>query len=191
MDSLDVRLIELNDALLRMSTTGELPGTDLVSKARQVLSGLTVDTGPGNDTVIINQGPKGSCECPSCPPGPPGPPGEQGPPGEKGEAGPPGPPGECDCECSAILVTSDYQVTSDDYYVGVNSDGPTNIILPPSPEDCQEIIVKAEMGPPLGNRKVTVTTSDGSDIDGEPQYVMSVPYESVRLISRGGEWHII
>jgi hypothetical protein len=47
------------------------------------------------------------------------------------------------------------------------------------------------MGPPLGNRKVTVTTSDGSYIDGIDKYVMEVPYQSVNLFCRGGDWHII
>jgi hypothetical protein len=51
--------------------------------------------------------------------------------------------------------------------------------------------VKAEMGPPLGFRKVLVTTADGSLIDKYTVYVMSKPYESVRVICRGGKWHII
>jgi hypothetical protein len=54
--------------------------------------------------------------------------------------------------------------------------------------------VKAEMGPPLGNRKVAiVTVDDGSSltiptIDGNTTYVMTVPWESVTLICRGGDW---
>jgi hypothetical protein len=48
------------------------------------------------------------------------------------------------------------------------------------------------MGPPLGNRKITITTSDGSLIDGEPDYVMEVPWQSVHLIYSGSNsWHII
>jgi hypothetical protein len=78
----------------------------------------------------------------------------------------------------------------DDYYIGVNSTGPVNIQLPADPPNCTEIIVKAEMGPPLGTRKVTVTASGFNNIDGNSSYVMTVPYESVSLISRGGDWHI-
>jgi hypothetical protein len=79
----------------------------------------------------------------------------------------------------------------DDYYVGVDSTGPTTITLPANCSSCQQIVVKAEMGPPLGNRKITVTTSDGSTIDGNTQYIIEVPYQSVKLLCRGGNWHII
>jgi hypothetical protein len=51
--------------------------------------------------------------------------------------------------------------------------------------------VKAEMGPPLGNRKVTVTTSNASLIDGEGDYIITVPYGSVNVICHGGDWYII
>jgi len=203
MDSLERRLVELNDALLRLSS-GEKIDPVVFNQARQVLSGASINTGPGNDTVIINktinQGDKNGCICPPGPEGPVGPPGppgpigpigEQGPPGEQGPIGPPGPPGNCTCQCTAILVSQDYTATMDDYYIGVNSDGPTTITLPPDCDDCQQIIVKAEMGPPLGNRKITVTTSDGSMIDGASEYVIEVPYQSVKLLCRGGDWHIV
>ena len=47
------------------------------------------------------------------------------------------------------------------------------------------------MGPPLGNRKITIVTADDATIDGKDDYVIEVPYGYVRLISRGGEWYII
>jgi hypothetical protein len=89
------------------------------------------------------------------------------------------------------LVSSDYTATCDDYYIGVNSDKPVTITLPENCTDCCEIIVKAEMGPPLGNRKVTVTTSDASLIDGEGDYIITVPYGRINVLCRGGDWHII
>lgn len=216
MNNLERRLIEINEALLKLSA-GETPSTELLNQARQVLAGTTIDTGPGNDTVVINKtinkGDKNGCECPPGPPGPPGAPGpageqgppgppgpsgepgEQGPQGEPGPPGPPGPPGECSCECRAILVTEDYAAQMDDYYIGVNSPGPTTITLPPDCGDCQELIIKAEMGPPLGNRKITIVPpDDGSTIiliDGELSYVIEVPYQSVHLICRGGNWWIV
>jgi hypothetical protein len=79
----------------------------------------------------------------------------------------------------------------DDYYIGVNSSGPVTITLPIDCTDCHQIIVKAEMGPPLGNRKVTIAAGNGSTIDGSPDYVMEVPYESVTLFCRGGNWNIV
>lgn len=208
MDSLDRRLVELNAALLKMSA-GQRPDDKMLEHARQVLAGgySIIDTGPGNDTVIINQGDDDECKCPPGPSGPPGEPGPSGPPGPAGEAGkpgetgppgpagPPGPPGECACECSRRVVSQDYTATVDDYYIGVDSSGPVIITLPADCNDNCEIIVKAEMGPPLGNRKITIVPpTDGSsivEIDGANKYVIEVPYQSVNLICRGGNWWII
>lgn len=213
MDSLERRLVELNEALLKLSTGKDLPDPKLFEQARQVLAGgISIDTGPGNDTVIINktihkgdgngceQGPPGS-QGPQGEPGPPGPPGpageagEPGPPGPPGPEGPPGPPGDCSCQCQRILVTEDYTAQVDDYYIGVNSLGPVTITLPADCGDSCEIIVKAEMGPPLGNRKITIVPpDDGSSIvliDGKLSYVIEVPYQSVNLICRGDNWWII
>jgi hypothetical protein len=244
MNSLECRLVELNQALLKLNA-GEKPDPKIFEQAKQVLAGnFNINTGAGNDTVIIN---KGDCnECPPGPPGPPGstgptgsqgeagPPGEQGPPGPtgdtgpQGEAGPPGkkgppgptgntgpqgptgpsgesgppgeqgppgpsgPPGECTCRCKAILIYQDYNATLDDYYIGVNSTGPITITLPPDPTDCIKIVVKAEMRPPIGNRKITITTTDGSLIDGSETYVMEIPWQSVNLIyTESDNWYII
>jgi hypothetical protein len=182
MNGMDRRLVELNDALLKISMSREQPDPKLVERARQVLSGMNIDTGPGNDTVIINQGDNNGCECP------PGPPGEQGPPGPPGEQGP---PGECICLCSKVLVSADYTAASDDFYIGVNSTEPTTITLPADCDSSCEIIIKAEMGPPLGNRKITIVAQGGALIDGEEDFVLQEPYESIRLICRGGNWWII
>lgn len=201
MNSLEARLIEMNEALLKLSS-GERPTEEMLQRARQVLAGATmpIDTGPGNDTVIINQGDNNGCECPPGPQGEPGPPGPQGPSGPAGEPGPqgepgpigpPGPPGECSCQCSTTLVSQDYTAQMDDYYIGVNSDGPVTITLPSDCTDCQQIIVKAEMGPPLGNRKITIISTDGL-IDGVVrEYVIEVPFQSVQFICRGGNWYVI
>ena len=221
MDSLDARLIELNEALLKLSA-GQKPDEKMIDQARQVLSGgrPTINTGSGNDTVIINHGDDNGCECPpgatgptgatgpqgeigstgpigaTGPTGATGPSGENGATGESGATGEPGPPGatgatgECSCQCQTTLVSQDYTVTLDDYYVGVNSDGPVTITLPADCTDCHQVIVKAEMGPPLGNRKITIVSEDGT-IDEELEYIIEVPYQSVHLICRGGDWWII
>lgn len=130
-----------------------------------------IDTGPGDDIVFIS--------------GPAGPQGEQGPPGA---TGPPGPPGTC--ESVAKLVTSSYQVQEDDYYIGVNSDAPTTITLPLA-QECKRLVIKAEMGPPLGNRKITVNALGGALIDGAIEYVLETPYSSVSVQSNNSNWYII
>lgn len=198
MDSAERKLIDLYNMLSEYERGGD---KNLYSNIQTIRAEITrlLNNG-GNDNININiDGDNCPDECPPGPQGPPGPPGEQGPPGPPGEGlpgpeGPPGPkgdPGECSCKCKSILVSDDYTATCDDYYIGVNSDKPVTISLPESCTDCCEIIVKAEMGPPLGNRKVTVTTTDGSYIDGKDKYVMEVPYQSVNIFCRGGDWYII
>jgi hypothetical protein len=147
------------------------------------------------------------------PPGPPGPQGEAGPPGPQGEsgtegpagpqgeqgpAGPPGPQGEqgpagpsSECiNCSDYILTEkDYSVKSTDYYIGVKVTKPANIILPSAPVEGKIYIVKLEMPPPVGNKKVTLK-GNGKLIDGQPSVVLENGYESITVLFRDG-WHII
>ena len=119
-----------------------------------------------------------------------GPEGPQGQQGEQGEVGPPGPAGPRG-DSNTTLIHSNFYATEDDFYIGVDSDGPSTVHLPVDAEDGCQIIVKAEMKPPLGNRKITVLTDDGSKIDGANSYVIQVSYEAVWVIRRGDAWHVI
>lgn len=178
MDANDRALIELYQSMHLIKQT-------YVANNHNYQQGICHGTTASDDDIInINGGNAG-------PPGPPGPPGEQGPQGEPGPIGPPGPPGTCTCECKTILVSEDYSIKMDDCYVGVNSSDPTTLILPPDCVDGHKLVIKAEMGPPLGNRKVTIITSDGSTIDGKDDYVLVVPYDVIRLICHLGNWWII
>jgi hypothetical protein len=247
---MDSRLIEINDALLKLAK-GETVSGEFYERAQKMLSGAPyyeINTGAGDDTVVINGGStnggsNNDCKdpCPPGPPGPEGPPGPPGPTGDTGPIGPPGPPGsagatgdtgpigppgetgqtgatgqtgqpgetgpigpvgptgptgpigECTCECNSILIDDDYMAVTTDYYIGVNSTHKVTIILPEYTDDkCHTIIIKAEMGPPLGNRKITIhPNSDESFIDGDDTYIMEVPWESVTLFYRGGNWYKI
>jgi len=187
MDSLERRLIEINEALLKLSA-GQHPSEEQLLQAQKILSGGTnINTGPGNDLVIVNKHlTNKDCDSIPGPPGPEGPPGPPGPPGEKGD------PGSFEnCIFNTVLVNETYYSVANDCYIGVDSEEPTTIYLPTDPVDGKYIIVKAEMGAPLGNRKVTVTTDDESLIDGKEQYIMKTPYESVTLLFRGDEWHTV
>lgn len=213
MDSHQRKLVELNQALLKLHYGEKIPD-ELLKQAQYAMAG-GINTGPGDDTVIINQGANNGTQCVQGIQGIQGTDGVQGTQGIQGiqglggssgetgsqglqgldgPVGPIGPPGECTCQCKAILVSEDYTANSTDYYIGVNSDGPTVIELPCDVRDCLEIIVKAEMGPPLGNRKITIIPcqdSTNATIDGEDSYVIEVPYQAVNLIYRGGNWWIV
>ena len=185
MDNMERRLVELNQALLKLATEKLPPNRQMMERAIQGISGIesgfNIDTGSGNDTVIVNSG--------NCPPGPQGPQGEQGPQGIPGPQGEQGPPGTCFRKCK--LITKDYTVEPDDYYIGVNSKKSVTITLPSTSADCQELVIKAEMSAPMGNRKIIITTEENSTIDGDYTYVMTVPYESVTIINRAGNWFVI
>lgn len=121
-----------------------------------------------------------------------GPQGETGAQGEPGPQGPKGEPGYCaGCKNNTVQVRSTYTATDDDFYIGVNSNEPTTIYLPADPVDGKFIIVKAEMKPPLGSRKITVKCSNDDLIDGYSEYVIQVSHESLTLIYCNEEWHII
>ena len=154
-----------------------------------------------SDPVYINYDPPS----PPGPPGPQGPPGEPGPPGEagpqgeqgvpgtQGEQGIPGPPGpgtECINCSNYILTNKDYSVKPDDYYIGVNSTKPVNVILPTSPQEGKIYVIKLEMQPPVGNRKVTLK-GNGKLIDGQSSVILENAYESITIIFRGDGWYII
>lgn len=180
MNNLERRLVELNEALLTL-TQGKKVNDELMEQAKKVVSGnYSINTGPGDDTVIINE--QSDCNCPPGPPGPKGDTGDQGPPGPKGDPG--------QCSCNRIVVSDDYTAQNDDYYIGVNSDHPVTITLPADCDGTCEIIVKAEMGPPIGNRKITICSN--SLIDGLDQnYVIEVPYQCAHFICRGNSWWVI
>jgi len=156
------------------------------------------------DVIVYNTGGAPGATGPQGPPGPAGPDGPQGlqgpegpegprgPSGLIGPQGPEGPSGECDCNTNTTLISTDYLVKNpSDYYIGVMCDNPITVTLPPNPQEGYQVIVKLEMGPPIGNRKVTITTNDGSLIDDVSSVTLKTPYEVIRLLYRGGNWHII
>jgi hypothetical protein len=87
------------------------------------------------------------------------------------------------------VVTADYVVTEGDYYVGVSSKGPVTVKLP-APTHGRQIVVKLEMPAPIGTRKVTVD-GDGALIDDSATVVLKNPYDSLWVIARDDNWHIL
>lgn len=92
---------------------------------------------------------------------------------------------------TAIITETDYVIDKTEHYIGVDSKKATKITLPQNPKDGRHIIVKAEMKPPLGNRKITIQTADESLIDGYKNYVIQVSHDVVHLMYRGNGWHVI
>lgn len=119
-----------------------------------------------------------------------GPPGPPGPAGDTGPAGPPGLAGGFNGTINVANTGSSYQATNTDTYIGVNSDEPTLITLPLTPEPGQIIIVKLEMDAPIGNRKVTIMPPGTLTIDGENFLVLQQPWESATIIYNNN-WYTV
>jgi hypothetical protein len=89
---------------------------------------------------------------------------------------------------STIGVTNNYTATDNDEYIGVNSGSATTITLPTS-IDGRVYTIKDERG--QGSGKITVQPQPGELIDGKVNYVIGVPYQSISVVFRAGEWRII
>jgi hypothetical protein len=170
-------------------------------------------TAEDNDVFIKNTtiNPAGSVG----PPGPPGPQGPQGPQGSPGLTPTVKPATEntlgairvgkclsitddgilsvkcCECKKKTILIKQDYTIESDDWYIGVNCKSPVTISLIDTVEDGFELIVKLEVGAPIGNRKVTIKPTSNQKIDGNSSKILQEPYESMTLVFRSNNWYII
>lgn len=92
-----------------------------------------------------------------------------------------------------ILISEDYTAAKDDYYIGVKSEDSVTITIPCDCDDGHEIVVKSEMRQPLNDRKITIISMDDENlcsIDGELEYIMELPYQSIRLVCRDNNWWV-
>ena len=93
-----------------------------------------------------------------------------------------------------ILISEDYTATMDDYYIGVSSEDSIIITIPCYCDDGHEIVIKSEMNQTLNNVKITIMSMDDENlrsIDGELEYVIELPYQSVRFLCRDTNWWTI
>jgi hypothetical protein len=85
-------------------------------------------------------------------------------------------------------TTTNYTATLDDGYIGVNSATAVTITLPAGVNG-RVYIIKDEYG--QGSGKITIQPQAGELIDKKPNYVISIPNQSVSLVFRAGSWFII
>lgn len=93
---------------------------------------------------------------------------------------------------SARSVAVNALLDSADYYVGVDSSaGPITVTLPDitTVEVGQEFCIKDEIGQ-AGVNAITID-GNGALIDGENDFQLVAPRESIKCISRGSFWSII
>lgn len=85
-------------------------------------------------------------------------------------------------------TTSDYTLTADDEYVGVNSIANVTLTLPVGVTG-RMYIIKDEHGQNGG--KIFIKCQNTDLIDGASTYTISVPYQSVTVVYRAGQWRIV
>lgn len=89
---------------------------------------------------------------------------------------------------NVIGVTSNYTATLTDEYIGVSSASAVTITLPAGVNG-RVYIIKDEYG--QGSGKITIQPQVGSKVDNGTNYVISVPYQSVQVVFRAGNWWIM
>jgi hypothetical protein len=89
---------------------------------------------------------------------------------------------------NVIGVTSNYTATLTDEYIGVSSASAVTITLPAGVNG-RVYIIKDEFG--QGSGKITIQPQVGSKVDNGTNYVISVPYQSVQVVFRAGNWWIM
>jgi hypothetical protein len=145
------------------------PNLPIPSGAYAVQGASNSVGGSGND--IINIGGEG----------PPGPQGEPGPEGPQGEPGTPG------LVPVTEVTTTPFEVSLTDYYLAVNVDEPTSIILPVAPTGTVFIIKDIDGDASINPITVTASTT----IDGAASALINTDYGSITLIFNGTEWNIV
>jgi hypothetical protein len=85
-------------------------------------------------------------------------------------------------------TTTNYTATLNDEYIGVNSANAVSITLPLG-VDGRVYIIKDERG--QGSGKITIQPQFGEKIDNAVNYVIGVPYQSVQVVFRAGDWWIM
>ena len=88
------------------------------------------------------------------------------------------------------LIKQDYTATLNDFYIGVDTETSATITLPEC-ADGKQYVIKAEMKPPIGKRKVRIVSEDGSKFDGYSDHTLHVSHDALWVIRRGEQWHII
>lgn len=96
------------------------------------------------------------------------------------------------CNCvKTTSITGSYYIRRDDHYISVAATKPSTVYLPINVSDGKIIIVKSEMTPPMCGRYITITTVDGSKIDGYTDATITVSHDCKSFIFQNANWHII
>lgn len=87
-------------------------------------------------------------------------------------------------------ITSFYQATKDDDYIGVNSNVPVIIELPSNPDLGKKIIIKDE-GNKISTYNITVRAGIGVSVENDTSLIMKINHQSFTFFYNGQNWYVI
>jgi molybdopterin converting factor small subunit len=91
---------------------------------------------------------------------------------------------------SVTGITTYYQATNTDDYIGVNANVPVIIQLPPSPITGKKLIVKDE-GNKISLHNITVTVGAGVSVENDTSVVMKINHQSFTYFYNGSNWFLV
>jgi hypothetical protein len=87
-------------------------------------------------------------------------------------------------------VTTYYQSTDTDDYIGVSADVPVTIVLPQIPSYGKKLIVKDE-GNKINTYNITVQAGIGKSVENDSSVVMKINHQSFTYFYNGSNWFLI
>lgn len=87
-------------------------------------------------------------------------------------------------------VTTYYQATDTDDYIGVNASVPVTIVLPTSPSIGKKIIVKDE-GNNISTYSITVQAGIGKSVENNTSVIMNINHQSLTYFYNGSNWFLV
>lgn len=87
-------------------------------------------------------------------------------------------------------ITTYYQASNTDDYIGVSADVPVTIVLPQIPSYGKKLIVKDE-GNKIATYNITVQAGAGTSVENASSVIMTINHQSFTYFHNGSNWFLI
>ena len=87
-------------------------------------------------------------------------------------------------------ITTYYQASNVDDYIGVNANVPVTIVLPQIPSYGKKLIVKDE-GNKIATYNITVQAGAGTSVENDSSVIMNINHQSFTYFYNGSNWFLI
>ena len=91
---------------------------------------------------------------------------------------------------SVTGITTYYQASNVDDYIGVNANVPVTIVLPQIPSYGKKLIVKDE-GNKIATYNITVQAGAGTSVENDTSVIMNINHQSLTYFYNGSNWFLI